>query len=54
MTLANATELTKNIISKVMGKEVANTLNGSVVNNNVLTQVISTRIGNKFNQVTNI
>lgn len=51
ITLSNAVELTNSIVSKVMGKEVANTLNGSIVNRNTLNQIVSARIANKFNQV---
>lgn len=51
LVLANAIELSTAIISNVMGKEIGNTLNNSVVNRSTLNKIVASKITNKFDTI---
>ncbi|MDD2879803.1 MAG: hypothetical protein PHQ58_05155 [Rhodoferax sp.] len=52
LTLANAISLATNIVHQVSGNEVANTLNGSVVNKAAMGELIASRVHSNFSNFT--
>lgn len=48
LAVANATELATAVVHKVIGNEVSNTINGSVINRKGLSDIITMRIQSNF------
>jgi hypothetical protein len=48
LSVANAAELATAVVHKVIGNEVSNTINGSVVNRKSLSDIITMRIQSNF------
>ena len=53
-SVANATELAASVVHKLMGNQIANTLNGSIINRKTLTEIVSLRIQSNFSKYTKI
>jgi len=47
VVISNIIEMTVNIVSKVAGKNIADSVNGNTLNRNVLSNLVATRIKNK-------
>lgn len=53
LTLANAIALATSIVHQVSGNEVANTLNGAIVNKAAMGELIASRVHANFSNFTN-
>jgi hypothetical protein len=51
-SVANATELATSIIHKLMGNEISNSINGSIINRTALADIVSLRIQSRFSKFT--
>lgn len=52
VTIANATELSLEVLKKVVGNDVSDSLSGSELNNDTIRQHVITELQNNFSTVT--
>ena len=52
VTIANATELSLEVLKKVVGNDVSDSLSGSELNNDAIRQHVITELQNNFSTVT--
>ncbi len=52
VTIANATELSLEVLKKVVGNDVSDSLNGSDLSNDTIRQHVVTELQNNFSTVT--